>query len=167
VVVPLILVCIALFWYHHEGFRPLGNGLKWAAGFAAWICLFQLVVVVLVIWEARRIKGNAFYQFYKDLAERRGASKFKNGEIVESYRHLKEHGNALSIVVLEILLGIVLIRGASFVGNEHELLFLALVVAVWVLPGALVWLIGTLIELRFSEDPDWLDEPPALWAPRR
>ena len=35
-----------------------------------------------------------------------------------------------------------------------KLSLLAAVLAVWIAPGALVWLIGTLIELRFSKDRD-------------
>jgi hypothetical protein len=163
----VLLVYIALVLYHWEGFKPLGSGLKWAAGFAAWICLFQPVVVARVIWEAHRIKGGAFYRFYKDLAKRRGTKNAKDSGIVDTYRHLREHGNALGIVFLEILLGIVLIRGASLVREQYELLFLALVLAVWVLPGALVWVIGSYLELRFSEDAEWLEERTTPGAPER
>jgi hypothetical protein len=123
----------------------------------------------VVVWRTFKHAGR-LYSFYKDLAERRGTSKAKSGEIVDSYRHLREHGNALSIVVLEIVLGAALIRAGSAVDGAWEgtkLSLLAVLLAVWVLPGALVWLVGSIIELRFSEDRDCPDEPTALWAPRR
>jgi hypothetical protein len=101
--------------------------------------------------------SSTLYQFYKDLAGRRGTDQAKRGGIVDSYRHLREHGNALSIVLLEIVLGATLIQVSSAVDGGTDgtkLSLLAAVLAVWIAPGALVWLIGTLIELRFSKDRD-------------
>jgi hypothetical protein len=170
-----ILVWAALFLYRRNGFVVLGEFLSWwAPCFSApLVWLLQWPVVWRTIKDARLTnkdpeKANSkVYRFYRDLAKRRGTDEAERGGIVDSYRHLREHGNALSIVVLEIVLGAALIRVASVASDDTKLPLLALVLAVWVLPGALVWFVGTLIELRFSEDAEWLEERTTPGAPGR
>jgi hypothetical protein len=71
---------------------------------------------------------------------RKRANADKIGEqYVESYRHLREHGNAFFIVFLELLLGT-----ALFYSPFPWVALLAL----WIFPAAGVWLFGTLLENR-------------------
>jgi hypothetical protein len=60
-------------------------------------------------------------------------------EYIESYRHLREHGNAYSIVILNILLVCVL----SVATTIQQA---ALIIVFWTLPAALGWYVGTLLE---------------------
>ena len=87
----------------------LGFGLtRWSSsGFAplvAWIVLgFQAGVIADTILD--RFKTlSAFY-----LATARGREERPIAEDVESYRHLREHGNAFAILTLEITLAFVLV----------------------------------------------------------
>jgi hypothetical protein len=148
------VVCLVLFWCRHKGSEDLW---RWPACLpAVWIWLLQWRVVKRTIKEACTTSEgqNVVYRFYKELAKRRGTDEARRGGIVDSYRHLREHGNALSIVVLEIVLGAALMSVASVASDDTKLPLLASVLAVWLAPGALVWLVGAFIELRFSEDSD-------------
>jgi hypothetical protein len=69
----------------------------------------QVVVVCRVLHDS-----NALWNFYKDLSERR--AHLDIGEIVDSYRHMREHGNSLFIVFLEIVLGVILVATSFVVG---------------------------------------------------
>lgn len=153
IIIVVFVICIisamlvVLATLHKIGFNNLG----WVAYIpAALIWLFQWGVLWYTIKDS-----DGIYDFYKDLDKCRGENRVKNGEIVDSYRHLREHGNALSIVLLEIVLGAALTRVSSVANgspDETKLSLLAVMLAVWIAPGALVWLIGALIELRFGVD---------------
>ncbi|MGD0349410.1 MAG: hypothetical protein ABSB84_03735 [Verrucomicrobiota bacterium] len=69
----------------------------------------------------------------------------KVGEYVESFRDLREHGNAFEIIFLEIVLAITLFA----LNYRSALLFIVL----WIFPAALCWTVGTLLEFRFLEPP--------------
>ena len=95
-------------------------------------------------------------QFYRKLASKREAAK---GGLVDSYKHLREHGNSFSIVVLEIVLAIILFTAGNFevtVGGTvaatkatYVIPYIGIIL-LWMLPAALVWLVGTLFEREFS-----------------
>jgi hypothetical protein len=77
-------------------------------------------------------------------------------QYVESYRHLREHANAFSIILMEIVLAFVL---ASLPGRMW-----AVLVLVWIAPASFCWLLGTELEAKLTE-PEWLKsfptEPPS------
>jgi hypothetical protein len=94
--------------------------------------------------------------FYQKLANKRSASK---GGIVDSYKHMREHGNSFLIVLLEIVLAVILFTAGNFeafstgaVSASKEIYVLPYIgiILVWILPAALVWLVGTLLERQFS-----------------
>lgn len=86
--------------------------------------------------------------FYVDLASRR-AKAFKRpdntptatarAEYVESYRHLREHGNAVLILVAEAILALALLYSTAFVTA-------VLIIVLWVLPATIVWPMATWLE---------------------
>lgn len=128
---------------------------------------FVLALASLVIWlqclavilTLRRSKQ--LLRFYQKLATKRTSST--NG-IVESYRHLREHGNSFAIVVLEIVLAILLFTVGNFapILAEKNILstttlqpldyaiYYVAVLLIWTLPAACVWLISTYFEREFS-----------------
>ena len=65
-------------------------------------------------------------------------------EYVTSYRHLREHGNAFCILLLEAALAYVLY---SLPGVASALIILV----VWVLPASSVWAVGTTLEMRLAD----------------
>jgi hypothetical protein len=97
-------------------------------------------------------RNQLLFAFYDRLDKRR--AKSEKGEIVDSYRHLREHGNSFFIVLLEISLAVVLFEIQKLVpaGSSVPVTapWLALLV-VWIMPAVCIWLISTIFERRFSE----------------
>lgn len=102
-------------------------------------------------------KSKELLAFYQKLANKRTAAK---GGIVDSYKHMREHGNSFSIVVLEIVLAIILFTAGNFetfstgvVSPSKEVYVLPYIMIImgWILPAASVWLVGTLFERQFSD----------------
>ncbi|MFH4740157.1 hypothetical protein [Vibrio diabolicus] len=92
-------------------------------------------------------KFDVSFSYYKDLAHYR--SKREEGlnsydEYVESYKHLREHGNAFFILALELVLGLML---AIIENPIYSIYFVFL----WIAPGMFVWFWGNRLESRISE----------------
>lgn len=123
---------------------------------------FVFALAALVLWPQylaiffTLFRTKELLQFYKKLADKREAAK---GGLIESYKHLREHGNSFSIVVLEIILAIILfsagnfnatVAGVASTTNNTEILPYIGIILLWILPASLVWLVGTLLEREFS-----------------
>ena len=75
-------------------------------------------------------------------------------EYVESYKHLREHGNAMGIVLLETVLALALwaaVRQGGCQGDKAAMIGF-LLMAAWVTPAIYAWFIGT-----------WLEAKPDQW----
>jgi hypothetical protein len=112
---------------------------------------------------------SALWKFYKELdANRRN---FLNKELIDSYRHLREHGNAFFVVLLEFILGLALYVASKVSFLPPALIELCnpkdpycdsvltagliqtiFVVMIWIVPGAMVWAVGCLLEHEFAAD---------------
>jgi hypothetical protein len=84
--------------------------------------------------------------FYRDLARDRAKTSTRPAEVqaqrseyIESYRHLREHGNAVLILVAEAILALALMYAAGPVTA-------VLIVIGWVLPATVVWPLATWLE---------------------
>ncbi|MCS0590420.1 hypothetical protein ACFQ09_19050 [Massilia norwichensis] len=88
--------------------------------------------------------GEISHKYYTDLTKARTKTDLASQEYKESYRHLREHGNAFLIVFFEAVLGIVLVAATSAD-------MAAIVLICWILPAALIWVHGSVLEYRFSK----------------
>lgn len=105
---------------------------------SAFTLIFGLqILLYLYSWSS---KGNVF-EYYKSLATERSKRKTSemHKEYIESYKHLREHGNAFFIIIMEISLAIMLFA----IENPMHSIFL---VALWITPAFIVWFIGTYLE---------------------
>lgn len=136
--------------------NPSRNGTAATMSFmAVTLLLFVVGLQLVIVWATLRNTAG-LYSFYKKLAARRVG----NAEIVESYRHLREHGNSFAIVLCEICLGSLLLvvstpsTSASqlFGGGDGMAWGIALITFLWVIPAACIWLIATGLERRFMKD---------------
>lgn len=87
--------------------------------------------------------------FYENLAEKRAKptntrKKSFQTEYATSYRHLREHGNAMGIIVLEVILAFAL-------ANLSSVSCVVVVLVLWILPGVFAWIIGTALEFNFVD----------------
>lgn len=82
--------------------------------------------------------------FYHELAGQRarGGNEDSVREYVESYRHLREHGNAFLIIMMEVVLA------ASLYAADSILRVIGVMV-VWILPATFAWFLGTWLEFSF------------------
>ncbi|WP_282349009.1 hypothetical protein [Pseudomonas sp. PS01301] len=114
---------------------------------ASTIILGQLTIIYKC--QSRR---STLFEFYKDLSTKRSAA---TGGMVDSYRHLREHGNAFAIVFFDIILALIIFAAtiypsvtsqAGLSGNYQTISTLTVVLMLWITPASLVWLIGCIIE---------------------
>lgn len=97
------------------------------------------------------------YAFYKALTNAR--SQTGHNGFVESYRHLREHGNAFFIVLAEILFFFYLYVGIKLILPEVpwkspaiQMTVGALFTVAWILPGVYAWHLGTTLELQLARE---------------
>lgn len=99
---------------------------------------------------------NDFYDYYKKLALARAEARKEGTDIVESYRHIREHGNSFAIVVFEIILALIIVCIAPGVDSNKslgpEMLSYSLILLIWIVPAFFVWFVGLRFEREF-----WLD----------
>jgi hypothetical protein len=83
-------------------------------------------------------------RFYHTLATNRAADRPdpRADEYVESYRHLREHGNAFLILLMEAVLA------SALYATQNAILLIGLVVT-WIIPPAFSWFLGTWLEFEF------------------
>lgn len=116
----------------------------------------QFAAVALLAFGRQKIYGNL-----KRLSKARENNENKGG-FIDTYRHLREHGNSVAILVLEAILGASLIGIIShFSGHpeiENELRSMAAscfaLLILWVTPGASVWFLAGWIESKFAFDSE-------------
>lgn len=82
--------------------------------------------------------------FYKKLAEKRQ----KKLDYVESYRHLREHANAFALVLCEIIFCLLFVTGLKISGSVN---FVPLLVILWLLGPALIWLVANALESELTK----------------
>lgn len=106
-----------------------------------------LIVVALIT------RFGPIEEFYRGIAEarsqaepRENARTTAGGEYIVSYRHLREHGNAAGIVLLEGLLAYLLLK----VSSPIQAFVLAIA---WLFPAVGTWLIATALESRLVSRP--------------
>jgi len=91
--------------------------------------------------------------YYRSLATGRSNASTKKDEpaspgmeYVTSYRHVREHGNAFGILLLELVLA----------GALHDLCnssSIAWLLIAWLFPAPFAWVVGTVLESRFVSSP--------------
>lgn len=67
-------------------------------------------------------------------------------DIMTSYRHLREHGNAYSVLILELILG-----ASLLLSIKVHVYLVPVVIMAWTLPAAYAWQVGSNIEKRYIE----------------
>jgi hypothetical protein len=124
------------------------------------VVIFLAVAVVLgqffIIFKCL-LRSSDLYGFYEELANKRSNAK---GGIVDSYRHLREHGNAFGIVFFQVVLALFVFAATMLSSYSNSFqsqsalevaVILVVVVLTWILPAVLVWLIACMIEKEFVE----------------
>lgn len=131
----IIALPLAVIWFLFWG-DVVKSSLLSAFGLTV---VFQLVFVIPAV--AR--KFDHIFVFYKSLAKNRAKESGDRRQYIESYRHLREHGNAFLILFCELVLGCALFVSSSL----SEAL---LVITIWLVPTLPIWFLGTFLESKVN-----------------
>ncbi|MDD5114672.1 MAG: hypothetical protein PHC94_11705 [Methylobacter sp.] len=116
-----------------------------SVGEIATYCVFLIIIElqIALIYLGQKDDGKAIYDFYKKLITARSLKSQKREIYIESYKHLREHGNAFFIVMLEFIL-------ACSIWHARTIEHLFLLLLMWFIPAAWVWLIGAKMESKIG-----------------
>ncbi|MUJ39709.1 hypothetical protein [Aliivibrio fischeri] len=126
----LFLVFYCAIWYFLD--------LDYVSGMMSLPAFFVIYVqfyLVSVIFQ----HNEKFFDYYKNLVKARAKESLSRSEYIETYRHLREHGNAFLILLCEAGLGLALFSCSSI--NE-----LILITIFWLVPTLPVWFLATYLE---------------------
>ena len=127
-----------------------------------WLALLIFIASAVMIGQLQIVfkchsKRTELFAFYEKLASQRAKAQ---GGIVDSYRHLREHGNAFGIVLFEIILALFIFAATIYTPlatPEHRPISyetasaLICVLILWITPASLMWLIACMIERDFVD----------------
>ena len=136
-VTPIVAVAllIVFFWccgaIEPSSFRSRRLGLLLYVPYGLSV-LFQLVG--LLSGRLDTVRG-----LYVDLARHRASHEQWVGGYTESYRHLREHGNAFLIILMEVVLA------AALYAADTTIRFFTIAV-IWIVPATFSWFLGTWLE---------------------
>lgn len=154
------LLCLAFpITFYFASATPLE--LKIPLAIAIFLAASLVFGQLFIVWSCLRQRSKLFL-FYKLLAINRASSK---GGMVESYRHMREHGNAFGIVFFEMMLAVFLFAATKYFSYIYPVIspdipipstpeiaaVCGFVVLAWIFPASLVWLIGCVIEQDFVD----------------
>jgi hypothetical protein len=113
---------------------------------ATLVLLITFLLQLFLLWKVFSNTGETL-SFYDGLQDNRD----QRSDLVESYRHMREHGNSVSIVLCELLLAFCLWSlKPTAAGEASAVARVCLIVGIWLLPSSLVWLVGSSLERHVS-----------------
>lgn len=89
------------------------------------------------------VKEDAVSSFYDRLVSARSTDSAARSHYVESYRHLREHGNAFSLAILNVIFALYLVSAPDI---QH----LKWMFILWLLPASIGWIMATHLEARLA-----------------
>lgn len=142
VVVGLSLMAVHFFITSFPNKNNPSLAILSLSGVAAIFGLQAFLFIVSLLSEK-----NYIFEYYKSLATSRAKKKDetnKHSEYIESYKHLREHGNAFFILLMEIIFTLAIY---AIENPAHAIIILLL----WISPACFVWFLGTYLELSISK----------------
>ena len=104
------------------------------------IQLFMLFNIFVFSWKET-------FDYYKSITNKRK----NHPDYVESYKHIREHGNSFFIVFLEMCLGTSIYHfSTQALTSEETTRNLFLIILIWVLPSLWIWFYGNKLEFQLK-----------------
>ena len=140
VVIVITVTAMAYIIFIYSNYLPLLTTIL------IFLVFFLQIALLIFAWNDR---FKTIKTFYENLAKKRAKStntreKSFQKEYITSYRHLREHGNAMGIIVLEVIL-------AYALANLPSISCAVVVLVLWMIPGVFAWIIGTELEFHFID----------------
>ena len=99
---------------------------------------FQFVLLYQILFG--RNTRETVKRYYVALLKKR--KELEESEYIESYRHLREHGNSFCIVMFQIFFALAIWE----IANSRSLTFLVILFLFWVFPPSFIWFFGNVLE---------------------
>jgi hypothetical protein len=132
-------ICVALLFIPHTSLTPALRRLILLIPFLA-VTAIQVGGLLTFVFRPGLTRSRDFYSTLARYRATPSTHPTPHSEFIESYRHLREHGNAVSIVTMELILAIALYAVAG------SLISSGLILLAWLLPSAFAWFVGTWLE---------------------
>jgi len=117
-----------------------------SVGFGA-ICSYSRILYMqaLVIISIFGSKWKKSLEYYQEIIKKRKI--IDNAEYIESYRHMREHGNSFLIVVFQVFLSFPLYSiCSSDWETPKQTVYILATIFFWIIPAASIWAYATRIE---------------------
>jgi len=138
-----VIVLLVFFTY----LFVIGNDLSFFTLGVTGIIWLIISMQISIIISAIINKYEKVFVFYEKLVKARSQEFNTIKSYTESYKHLREHGNAFLIVFFEIILG-----GALFFSPSVN--WSIAMITFWIIPALTVWFIATYLEFRIADIPE-------------
>ncbi len=140
-------VAIVSFFYFSGADSAVGSGKFFLLSPYSLVVSFQLVFLHQILFA--RVTREVVQRYYVALLKKR--KELEESEYIESYRHLREHGNSFFIVMFQIFFAMAIWEMA----NASSLIFVVSLFLLWVVPPSFIWFFGNVLEnnlLALSHD---------------
>lgn len=100
-----------------------------------------------MIFSSLVAKKNYITEYYQKLSKERTKktdTKKPQKEYIESYKHLREHGNAFFILLFEMVFTLALY-------SVENPIYSVIILLVWIAPSCFIWVLGTRLELSLDK----------------
>jgi hypothetical protein len=115
-------------------------------GLAVFLYALLVIFQVRILLSIFRTSWQQTIDYYLVIVNKRNENI--DSGYVESYKHLREHGNSFLIVAFQFFLAfpIFIFVSQPTIAREDSIRHLIMIVLVWVLPAATIWLFGNKLE---------------------
>lgn len=146
IIVFMTVVYYFLIWLFHKNMLICNASINYIS-LSIFILNCIVTYQIIIINNSSYDNFKCINEYYDNLILER--NKNYNYSYVESYKHLREHGNSFAIVIFEIYLAIILytiISNTRASNYKSFAIHILIILFIWILPAAFVWFIGTKME---------------------
>ncbi|MDY0095888.1 MAG: hypothetical protein RBT80_24595 [Candidatus Vecturithrix sp.] len=114
------------------------------------LVVFMFVMLIMlqvqIVFSIFRTSWQETIDYYLVIVKKR--NEHKDSGYVESYKHIREHGNSFLIVAFQFFLALPIFMFVSqpTIASEDAIRHLLVIVLLWVLPAATIWFFGNKLE---------------------
>jgi membrane protein YdbS with pleckstrin-like domain len=117
------------------------------------IFIYSMLVIfqAILLLEVFKLFWKETHDYYLAIIKKRTEERYS--EYVESYKHIREHGNSFLIVAFQFFLAapIFIFVSSPNIPSEEAVRNLVLIVIIWILPASTIWFFGNKLENKLQE----------------
>lgn len=113
---------------------------------AVFLFSFLLVFQILILVAIFKTSWQETIDYYSIIVKKR--KEHEDSGYIESYKHIREHGNSFLIVAFQFFLAfpVFVFVSQPTITSEDSIRHLLIIVLLWVLPAATIWAFGNKLE---------------------